>query len=279
LAVAVSSVGLVAVLASASGAGSGATCDGRQATKVGTPGNDSGEPGERPKIVGTNGSDVINGLGGDDVIVGHDGRDHLCGGRGGDQIYGGGFGAVAPIESGGGADRVFGGSDDDILFGGGQNDDLFGFAGDDHLFGGKDDDALVGGDDSDDCDQNAGSGSMTECEADLSVEITGPDHAPPGQITFTFKVKNKGPSNLDSYRLNLAEDNTHLNCGGPQPWEGTHLEPALRRGDTQTEHFTSTCTDPDPTGLEKVHAKVRGGAPADDPVASNDTATKSTVVS
>jgi hypothetical protein len=57
------------------------------------------------------------------------------------------------------------------------------------------------------------------------------------------------------------------------------LEGPLRHGFARTRHFTSTCTQPDHTGLEKVKAKVRGGSPADDPKESNDTAGKSTVVS
>jgi hypothetical protein len=282
VATAAAAFGLAAILLSTSNAGSGVTCDGRSATKVGTPGNDDGR---RPIIRGTNGSDVINGLGGDDTIVGRGGRDHLCGGRGIDILLGGfldtslGGNVNTDTEVGGGADRLFGGSDNDLLFGGGENDELFGFTGDDSLLGQKGDDVLVGGDDNDDCDQGPGSGTISECEADLSVEVSGPDHASPGRITFTFRVKNNGPSNLDGYKLNLSEDNENLACGGPQPWEGSQPEGALGSGETRTRHFTSTCTDPDPIGVERVKAKVRGGVPADDPKPNNDTDRKSTVVS
>ncbi|HWJ83517.1 MAG TPA: hypothetical protein VNS55_14860 [Nocardioides sp.] len=66
-----------------------ASCDGRSATMVGTPGDDT--------LVGTDGPDVIAGLAGADVIRGLGGDDRLCGGAGNDRIVGGG-----------GADRLLG---------------------------------------------------------------------------------------------------------------------------------------------------------------------------
>jgi Ca2+-binding RTX toxin-like protein len=45
-----------------------ATCDGKAATMVGTPGDDL--------LVGTSGVDVIVGLGGDDTITGRGGKRH-----------------------------------------------------------------------------------------------------------------------------------------------------------------------------------------------------------
>lgn len=56
----------------------GATCNGRPATIVGTPGND--------RLDGTPGDDVIAGLGGNDRLAGLDGDDVLCGGTGDDQL-------------------------------------------------------------------------------------------------------------------------------------------------------------------------------------------------
>ena len=56
-------------------------CHGRQATIVGTDGNDV--------IQGTPGRDVIWGGRGDDTILGSLGNDLLCGGPGADLIHGG----------------------------------------------------------------------------------------------------------------------------------------------------------------------------------------------
>ncbi len=57
------------------------TCDGREATIVGTEADDD--------LVGTDGPDVIAGLGGDDTVRGGEGDDVLCGDAGIDQLFGG----------------------------------------------------------------------------------------------------------------------------------------------------------------------------------------------
>lgn len=57
------------------------TCDGQEATIVGTEGNDD--------LVGTDGPDVIVGLGGHDTIRGGEGDDVLCGDDGADHVFGG----------------------------------------------------------------------------------------------------------------------------------------------------------------------------------------------
>src|SRR4029077_16264223 len=60
-----------------------ATCAGKHATIVGTPGNDT--------IVGKRASDVIYGGGGNDKISGGpNGNDTICGGPGDDTRHGGG---------------------------------------------------------------------------------------------------------------------------------------------------------------------------------------------
>ena len=74
------------------------TCKGQVATIVGTPGSDTIDGTEGPDvIVGLDGDDTIDGGGGDDVICGNDGGDTLSGGSGDDQLYGGynGFGVGA----------------------------------------------------------------------------------------------------------------------------------------------------------------------------------------
>lgn len=89
----------------------GETCDGRPATKVGTPGHDV--------LTGTDGDDVIVGLGGDDTIHGLLGNDTLCGDAGSDVLIGkdgddrlfGGVDGAAP----GGGDLIWPGSGDDYV--------------------------------------------------------------------------------------------------------------------------------------------------------------------
>ena len=102
------------------------TCDGREATIVGTNGDDV--------IDGTSGDDVIVALGGDDVIQTAGGEDTICGGDGDDTIRGGAD-----------SDRLFGGPGDDTLFGQGGIDSVYGEEGDDTVLGGADSDQLFGG--------------------------------------------------------------------------------------------------------------------------------------
>ena len=86
---------LVAPLLPAVPAGAAAgTCEGRPATILGTPGDDT--------LTGTNGDDVIVGLGGDDTISGLLGNDVICGDEGSDRLSG-----LA------GDDRILGGFDSD----------------------------------------------------------------------------------------------------------------------------------------------------------------------
>ena len=76
-----------------------ATCAGREATIIGTPGRDV--------LVGTPRRDVISALAGDDVVQARGGADLLCGGAGNDQLTGG------P-----GPDRLIGGAGRDVCSGG-----------------------------------------------------------------------------------------------------------------------------------------------------------------
>ncbi len=80
-------------------------CLGRQATIVGTAGDDT--------ITGTPGDDVIAGQGGNDAIDGGDGNDTICGGDGNDTIL---------DRSGTSDDLVSGGPGDDSLNAGGSWD-------------------------------------------------------------------------------------------------------------------------------------------------------------
>src|SRR6188474_1931545 len=89
----------VAILLAFAGVAGAASCKGRHATIVGTPGNDV--------IVGKRASDVIYGGGGNDRISGGpNGNDRICGGPGNDVIRGGR-----------GYDSLFGEGGDDRLNG------------------------------------------------------------------------------------------------------------------------------------------------------------------
>ncbi len=126
------------------------TCEGLEATIVGTPADDN--------ILGTAGNDVIVGLGGNDRIDAAGGNDVVCGGDG--------------------ADLLIGGDGDDRLFGDGGNDDLRGGPGNDHLDGGAGDDSLRGGEGNDQLLGQAGNdGMLGESGIDECDGVSGIDSA------------------------------------------------------------------------------------------------------
>ena len=105
-------------------AAQGLTCNGLEATIIGTSGDDV--------LTGTAGDDVIVGLEGNDIIRGGLGNDVICGGSGEDTLAGQG-----------GNDTLFGEQDDDILDGGeGGCCNVATNTGDDVLYGGQGDDDL-----------------------------------------------------------------------------------------------------------------------------------------
>jgi hypothetical protein len=128
------SILLIVLMPSFSNAEEVHKCEGRVATIVGTPSDDT--------LYGTPGNDVVAGLGGDDIIsMGHswDGLynhgDLICGHRGSDTIYENcGYSCVSRILGGRGDDRIEssdvghvwidGGPGDDILVG--HNEDAWG---------------------------------------------------------------------------------------------------------------------------------------------------------
>ena len=123
------------VTTTVSPAGGGATCGNKNATIVGTEGNDT--------LTGTEKNDVIVGLGGDDVITGLGGKDRLCGADGNDTVKGQADGDV--IDGGNGNDVTKGGGADDQVGGGSGNDRLGGGGGADFLNGGPGKDTCKGG--------------------------------------------------------------------------------------------------------------------------------------
>lgn len=119
------------------------TCNGLEATLIGTAGDDI--------IAGGNGDDVIVGLDGNDTITGGNGTDTICGGDGNDSLDGGN-----------GADYLDGGQGADSLAGGRGPDRLNGWLGDD---------ALNGGQGPDDCDGDIGNDSTTACEVAINMAL------------------------------------------------------------------------------------------------------------
>jgi Ca2+-binding RTX toxin-like protein len=109
-----------------------ATCNGVAATIVGSSGSDD--------IEGTPGRDVIATLGGDDKIRAEGGNDLICGGLGNDDIRGDA-----------GSDRVFGDDGNDIIRGETGNDRMNGGSGNDNIRGDSGTDSTNGGTGFDDC--------------------------------------------------------------------------------------------------------------------------------
>ena len=201
------------------------TCDGLEATIVGTAGRDilTGTPGD-DVIHGLDANDTIRGMGGNDVICGGKGHDHLIGGTGNDVLLGGPGrdiingsrgddrlyghqgndilqgGAGADLLSGGsggdvlrgqqGADDLRGGAGDEVLQGGGNHDVLTGHPGNDTLDGGVGDDDLTGGPGTDSCIGGIGTDRAETCEDIESTERgqrPGGGLAPrPDAVALTF---------------------------------------------------------------------------------------------
>lgn len=98
-------------------------------------------------IIGTNGSDVLNGTAGNDIIFGLGGSDVIDGKGGGDCIVGGD--GSDSLTGSGGNDIILGGDQSDSIEGNGGNDTLYGQDGSDALDGGVGNDTLRGGDGAD----------------------------------------------------------------------------------------------------------------------------------
>ena len=169
-------VALVAIvsLASAESAAAKPLCQGQKATIKGTPDGET--------IKGTDQADVIRARAGNDTIVGLGGNDVVCLGKGADNADG--------AE---GSDSVNGGEGDDTANGGGGDDRLVMHTGTDKVNGG----AGV-----DECRAD----EHSECEADLRLNMSGPDQVEAGRgMTYTFhaNLRNNGPTDAVNTRVDI----------------------------------------------------------------------------
>lgn len=115
---------------------------------VGTAGSDNiNGTGGNDLIFALGGSDRVDGKGGNDCIVGGDGSDRLMGANGADVILGGD--GSDSIDGGNQNDKLYGQGGSDSISGGNHEDELFGGDGSDSLRGGNHNDNLLGGDESD----------------------------------------------------------------------------------------------------------------------------------
>ncbi len=141
----------------------GYNCFGREATIIGTNGDDV--------LIGTDGVDVIMGLDGDDVIKGLARGDYICGGDGKDRIFGNaghdtinGNQRSDVIKGGRGDDFILGDRGFDRLNGQEGADYIAGALGNDRLNGGKGPDELLAGAGIDKCFGGAGDDEYESCE-------------------------------------------------------------------------------------------------------------------
>jgi Ca2+-binding RTX toxin-like protein len=195
------------------------TCQGKRATKVGTPKSDEmrGTKG-RDVIVGRGGADLIFGLGGDDIICGSGGGDTLSGGGGHDQVYG---------QRGG--DLVYGdGGNDTIASGEGNFEGLIGGSGDDSIDGGSGDLDFT---------------SYLDAPANMIVDLSAGSATGDGNDTLVAVEGIFGSSHDDSingsagpnYLTGEAGNDTIVGRGGGNPFF-----PDVYRGNAGDDDFTGS---------------------------------------
>jgi Ca2+-binding RTX toxin-like protein len=119
-------------------------CFGKRPTIIGTDGSDRINGTARADVIlGLAGGDRISGRGRNDRICGGDGRDRLTGKGGNDQLSGGSGSDRLLAHSGN--DRLVGGSGGDSMEGADGNDKHSGGSGSDYMIGGLGDDLYLGG--------------------------------------------------------------------------------------------------------------------------------------
>lgn len=152
------------------------SCGGRQATIVGTSGDD--------RLSGTNGPDVIVGGGGRDTINPGNGDDIVCAGAGDDVV----------AESNG-VDVVFGQGGSDTLRGGNGDDRIDGGSGTDVADGGRGSDTCISSESRVACEsipQPAVTAvlDVQSCRPSLSLSVSGPDVVSEGdEVVFDAELR------------------------------------------------------------------------------------------
>ncbi len=126
---------------------------------LGTQGSDVIEGTSRNDLIITfEGDDVVDGKGGNDCIVTGIGRDIARGGNGRDILIGG-LGQDTLLGENGN-DMLFGDEENDALYGGNGNDTIQGSVGSDTISGGNDRDTVFAGDGNDDIEGNNGNDTL-----------------------------------------------------------------------------------------------------------------------
>ena len=200
---------MASLLATPAGAQSGFTCDGLQATIVGTPGDDvlNGTPGP-DVIVGLQGDDTIHGMGGDDTVCAGQGDDMIVGGAGFDVIFAAQGNDLIYAASGEStADRVdtrgarmFGGDGNDTIHGSNRWDRMQGGPGVDNLFGYEGRDWMRAGSGNDSVDGGAGIDDLHGGNGADVIELT------PGDSV-------RGGAGLDQCNLGAGDPDLFRSCG------------------------------------------------------------------
>jgi subtilisin family serine protease len=165
-------------------------CAGKEATIVGTSGNDNIEgTNGRDVIVTGGGRDVVHAGAGDDVVCSQAGNDLLDGQAGLDQLFGGdgndllmGGSNGDRLLGGAGHDRITGDRGDDLVRGGPGNDQLAGGPGDDLLRGDGGNDSIAAGSGNDRVLGGPGNDQLNGSRgADVLIGSTGRDRANGGR--------------------------------------------------------------------------------------------------
>ncbi len=131
-------------------------------------------------LLGTTGTDTLNGTSGDDIIKGISGADILNGAAGNDTIVAGAN--ASTINGGDGNDILKGGAGNDVILGNNHNDTIYGNAGNDTITGDDGIDKIYGGDGNDTIDGGigndiiyGGNGVISDFNSTLNNESTESD--------------------------------------------------------------------------------------------------------
>jgi Ca2+-binding RTX toxin-like protein len=154
------------------------------------------------ELIGTEGTDFLNGSPLDDLIIGNGGTDFVNGGAGDDKLDG-----VA------GNDTIFGTSGDDLILGGEGNDFIDAGSGDDLIFGDAGNDSIFGGAGNDFINGGAGADNIFGGVGNDTIEFLAQDLDSAAQDQVfdftagedTLIIKGLGSSDQVSYEPNAGQ--------------------------------------------------------------------------